>query len=47
MRSVWRLGSVHGSTGIEEIIICALDKREYQPFEAQLAGLGASVKEAA
>jgi O-acetyl-ADP-ribose deacetylase (regulator of RNase III) len=36
-----------GDTGIEEIIICALDRREYRPFEAQFGALGAGVKEAA
>ena len=35
-----------GDTGIEEIVICALDKREYQPFEKQLAALGQTIKEA-
>ena len=29
-----------GPTGIEEVIICPLDRREYIPFEAALASLG-------
>jgi O-acetyl-ADP-ribose deacetylase (regulator of RNase III) len=35
-----------GDTGIDEVVICALDKREYQPFEKQLAALGQTIKEA-
>jgi O-acetyl-ADP-ribose deacetylase (regulator of RNase III) len=30
-----------GETGLEEIIICLVDNREYQPFAAQLSGAAA------
>lgn len=29
---------LQGETGLEEIIICLVDNREYQPFAAQLSG---------
>lgn len=30
---------LEGETGIEEVIICVIDRREFAPFEAQLASL--------
>ena len=31
---------VNGSSGIEEVVICALDNREFKPFEKKLLELG-------
>jgi len=30
---------LQGDTGIEEVVVCVMDQREYAPFEAQLASL--------
>jgi O-acetyl-ADP-ribose deacetylase (regulator of RNase III) len=30
---------LEGETGIQEVVICVVDKREFTPFEAQLASL--------
>jgi O-acetyl-ADP-ribose deacetylase (regulator of RNase III) len=35
-----------GDTGIAEVVICAQDRREYEPFVKQLAALGQTKKEA-
>lgn len=32
-------GYLEGETGIQEVIICVIDRREFAPFEAQLASL--------
>ena len=30
---------LNGETGIQEVVLCVMDQREYTPFEAQLASL--------
>lgn len=37
---------LNGETNIREVIICLLDKREYLPFQKQLADMAGTVKEA-
>ena len=35
-----------GDTGIQEVIICAMDSREYKPFEERIAAFSSTIKEA-
>ena len=37
---------LRGDTGIREVVICLLDKREYKPFQERFAAMGRRVKEA-
>lgn len=37
---------LEGETGIQEVVICLLDSREYKPFQERISRLGTTVKEA-
>ena len=37
---------LNGETGIQEVIICALDSREYRPFEVRMAAFSSTIQEA-
>ena len=37
---------LNGETGIQEVIICAMDSREYKPFEERMAAFSSTTKEA-
>ena len=37
---------LNGETGIQEVIICALDSREYKPFEERMAAQSSTIQEA-